>query len=84
MVNVRNVIAMLLVIDRTTLGQTPINCERRTKDLFPDNIRAVIKCGKFGEPGMSIVCVIVIIQHINLQVWHIIKMRNKLSVFNTK
>ena len=83
MVNVRNVIAMLLVIDRTTLGQTPIDCER-TKREFPENIRPVIKCGKFGEPGRSIVCVIVIKQHINLQVWHIIQMRNKLSVFNTK
>ena len=55
MVNVRNVIAMLLVIDRTTLGQTPIDCER-TKREFPENIRPVIKCGKFGEPGRSIVC----------------------------
>ena len=64
MVNVRNVIAMLLVMDRTTLGQTPIDCEQITKRLFPSNVRPNIECGKFGEPGRPIVCVIVMKQHI--------------------
>ena len=63
MVNVRNVIAMLLVMDRTTLGQKPIDCDFM-KRLFPYNVGLNIKCGKFGEPGRPIVCVIVIKQHI--------------------
>ena len=62
MVNVHNVIAMLLVMDRTTLGQKPIDCDFM-KRLFPYNVGLNIKCGKFGEPGRPIVCVIVIKQH---------------------
>ena len=57
MVNVSNVIAMLLVVDLSASDEEPFDCEtwKFTLNEYPD----VIQCKKYGEPGRSIDCAII-------------------------
>ena len=57
MVNVSNVIAMLLVVDLSTSDEKPLNCEEWKYTLNADPEQ--IQCKKYGEPGRSINCAMI-------------------------
>ena len=60
MVNVSNVIAMLLVVDRSTSGEEPLNCTSWKEKVFETKEEGEkIQCKKYGEPGRSIDCAII-------------------------
>ena len=60
MVNVSNVIAMLLVVDLSTSDEETLDCESWKKKMFENEEDSKkFQCKKYGEPGRSIDCVII-------------------------